>query len=377
MNFRLLLFATTLLLTLASCQKEQLTERPVQQRDESRALQLLQDRADELDKEIQSILAGSGGRTGPILIPAGSSDALAAAIAAAPAGGTIILATGDHTESGMVTVNKSVRIIGQRGARLIVATQSIPPGIPLQAALYLNGAPGATVSGLEIVPAGEIGGAAFLVFNSPGARVFRNTILEYQFGVIVESSDDVFIASNQITVNLAWSTGAVGEAHGIVVVNGERAVILGNDIRNGLFGIWACDKYGTAAGNKVHGNLVGIILCKVPPGNLPLPNGTFVGAEFAATNWTVTNNVANNNFAIGFLVIDGANNNYLGITNAASGNGQYDLELTTDTYRFGFLTPAAFENTVFARPDMTVKDCGIDNVVTGGITVDVGLDPCN
>ena len=378
MNCRLLLFACALFLGLTSCQKELLTETPVQPRDESKELQTLQSRADDLDHEIQLLLnAAANGRSGAaVVVPAGSEDALAAAIAAVPEGGTVILAGGDHTESGMVTVNKTVKIIGQRGARLISATQPIPPGIPIQSALYVADAPGTTITGLEMVPAGEVGGTAVLIFNSPGTRVYRNTISEYQFGVLVEASDDVYLAGNQISISLAWTVGAFGEAHGIVIINGEDAAIFNNDIQHAVFGIWACDKYGTAVGNRMHDNLIGLILCKVPEAALPLPNGTFVGAEFSATGWTVTNNQAKNNFDTGYLVIDGANNNYMGISNTASGNAHYDIELTADTYRFGFLTPAAFENEVFARPNMTVKDCGNDNEVHGGILVDTNLDPC-
>ncbi|MCB0607345.1 MAG: hypothetical protein KDD12_06510, partial [Lewinella sp.] len=102
MNCRLLLFACALFLGLTSCQKELLTETPVQPRDESKELQTLQSRADDLDHEIQLLLnAAANGRSGAaVIVPAGSEDALAAAIAAVPEGGTVILAGGDHTESG-------------------------------------------------------------------------------------------------------------------------------------------------------------------------------------------------------------------------------------------------------------------------------------
>ena len=75
-------------------------------------------------------------------------------------------------------------------------------------------------------------------------------------------------------------------------------------------------------------------------------------------------------------LIDSANNNLL-VGNTGSGNAVYDCELTGDTFRFGFLTPAAYENSVFiSDPSYTVKDCGNDNTVLGGDQVDITADPC-
>jgi hypothetical protein len=55
------------------------------------------------------------------------------------------------------------------------------------------------------------------------------------------------------------------------------------------------------------------------------------------------------------------------------------MELVGDSYRFGFLTPTSYENTVKAgsnNDDLVIKDCGVDNSVTGGDQVDIDLDPC-
>jgi hypothetical protein len=67
------------------------------------------------------------------------------------------------------------------------------------------------------------------------------------------------------------------------------------------------------------------------------------------------------------------------VENAGSGNGTYDIELTGDSFRFGFLTPASFRNTVRAGSESTllIKDCGNDNTVIRGNQVDVGGDPCS
>ena len=84
-----------------------------------------------------------------------------------------------------------------------------------------------------------------------------------------------------------------------------------------------------------------------------------------------------NNFNVGYLVIDGANNNLL-LNNDASGNVSYDIELTGDSERFSFFTPFSFENKVVAGKfqSISIKDCGVDNTVKGGMQVDTSVDLC-
>ncbi len=84
------------------------------------------------------------------------------------------------------------------------------------------------------------------------------------------------------------------------------------------------------------------------------------------------------NFDAGYLVIDGANNNFLKDNNA-SNNGTYDIELTGDTFRFGFHTSKSFENKVVAGKfqNIRIKNCGENNTVKGGQLVDNSVDPCN
>ncbi|NJL77386.1 MAG: hypothetical protein HC892_22495, partial [Saprospiraceae bacterium] len=82
------------------------------------------------------------------------------------------------------------------------------------------------------------------------------------------------------------------------------------------------------------------------------------------------------NLNVGFLVIDGAKNNYLS-GNEGGNNGTYDFELAGDTERFGFFTPTSVGNRAIVGSAYTVKDCGLDNVVTGGIKIDTAVEPCN
>ena len=103
-----------------------------------------------------------------------------------------------------------------------------------------------------------------------------------------------------------------------------------------------------------------------------------IGAALAARTGPQSTTRPSSNFTTGLLVIDGANNNVIA-DNASSGNGTYDVELTGDAYRFGFLTPASYENTFIAGsyPNIEVKNCGNDNQIIGGALVDNSVEPCD
>lgn len=312
-------------------------------------------------------------------IPAGSHNALAQAIADACVGGVIYLKSGEHTESGPVVIGKPVKIIGEAGAVLKIHSDlstgdTLTGLLPIYPALHVLDAPGTLIQDLDIRPLGTDGGAAILYENSPQSATIRCTITGFQFSVVVEKSDRMAIMRNTIVSSGAWQTGQVPQAHGIVVANGKSAYVSDNDVSNALFGIWACDRYGTCERNTTHANYIGIILCKVPTA-FQLPSGEITGSEFPATLWKARQNQSHGNFSIGYLVIDGANGNLLE-DNDAGDNAAYDYELTTDTYRFGFLTPFAYNNIVYAKPGQTVKDCGMDNTIVGGEQVDTSVDLC-
>ena len=183
---------------------------------------------------------------------------------------------------------------------------------------------------------------------------------------------------NIIVCSGAWQTGLAPSAESIVIINGKSAYISDNDVSNALFSIWPCDKWGTCERNYTHGSYLGIILCNVPAGGYVLPSGRGVGSETPTTGCKVRNNNSTDNLTTGYLIIDGANNNLIENNNAAR-NAAYDIELTTDSYRFGFLTPKSFKNTVIAGsyPNIKIKDCGENNSITGGIKVNTTTDPCN
>ncbi|MCB0531448.1 MAG: right-handed parallel beta-helix repeat-containing protein [Lewinellaceae bacterium] len=311
---------------------------------------------------------------GATILPAGSVNQLAAALQNSA---TVILEPGLHIESDPVVVSGYHHIVGRPGAVLRMgSTPYIDFTLPIFVALHFKDAGGSSIRGVKIEPVNPIGGTAILLENSQKAVVQDCEISGFQYCILVEKSPLARVFNNKIAASTAWQTGDIPDAHGIVVINGDGATVEKNDVSGGLFGIWACDKNGALRSNTVHDNYIGIILCKVPAGAFILPDGTATGAQYSCTKWVVRNNQSTDNLDAGYLVIDGANHNTL-VNNEAGNNGTYDYELTGDTYRFGFLTPFAFNNTLKAGAGQTVKDCGQNNVVSGGIKINTSIDPCN
>ena len=330
----------------------------------------------ELHRIARLPLAGNGKL---VEVPAGSADALAAALAAAGTNGTVLLKSGLHTESGTVEIARTVTLAGEPGAVLESTTDLTVPGVDeVDPALWVHGASGVVIRGIEMRPAGAIGGCAILLHNSPNASVFANNIHDYEFSVLVEKSDQAKVWSNRIACSTGWLTGAIPEALGITVVNGANALIADNHVSGGLFGIWPCDEGGKVLGNRATGCLEGIILCKVPAWSLELPDGTYTGSSQSTVRCLVQGNEAFGNFADGIIAIDGAHDSRI-VDNNSHDNGAYDVEMSGDSFRFGFLTPSCFNCTFTAGsyPNVKVKDCGSNNTVNGGILVDNAVDPCN
>jgi hypothetical protein len=322
-------------------------------------------------------VTGSGSGT-QILVPPGA-DALISAIAAAGKGGTVTLQAGLHTESATVVISKPVSIVGEPGAILEAGN---PPALdyPLAVApvIDIKGANSVSIKGIHFqTPSGTVGNTAVLIEDSNSVVVSGNTLEGYQFGIINQRGNNAVLNNNSITVAAGFFTGDLPESHGIVNINGRSAQINGNSIGGGAaFGVWACDRDGTATDNTLTGGFVGLILCKVPEGNFLISGGD-QGSASAANGWVVQNNLASFNLW-GYLVIDGSNNNRLS-SNDASNNDVYDMELVGDTYRFGYLGPSSFENTVNVGSyhSLVIKDCGRDNRIIGSAQfVDTNADPC-
>jgi hypothetical protein len=317
-----------------------------------------------------------------IELPAGSTDALAQAVNDVCANGVIYLKAGVHTENRMITISKSVKILGETGAVLklksaLSAFDATTTTITLKPAIHFLNAPRCLVQNIDIQTVDTDGATALLFENASESAVMQCKISKFQWSIWIEKSDRMTLMRNTIVGTSAWQTRADIEAEGITIENGKSCYVADNDVSNCVFGIWPCDRYGTSERNYTHGNLMGIVLCNVPPAYI-VPGGRVSGSLTPANSWKVRNNKSTDNFGIGILVIDGANNNLVE-NNDLARNTAYDIELTTDTYRFGFLTPLAYDNTVIAGsyPNIRIKDCGRNNRVTGGVRVNTGTDPCN
>jgi nitrous oxidase accessory protein NosD len=325
--------------------------------------------------------AHSAGTPGPhvVEVPAGSANALAAAFAAAGVNGTVLLKSGLHTESGTVEITQKVTLAGEVGAVLESATSPVlAPGQAVQPALWVHGASGVVIHDIEMRPATAIGGCGVLLDGAEQASVFANNIHDIQYGVIVDRSDRAKIWSNRVACSTGWLTGAIPEALGITVDIGEGVVIADNRVTGALFGIWPCDGGGQVFSNKASGCLIGIILCKVPANSFLLPSGSFAGPTWSTYQCTTQGNETFGNFTAGILAIDGAHDSRI-VDNNSHDNGTYDVEMSGDSFRFGFLTPTSVNCNFVAGsfPGVHVKNCGNGNTVVGGVLVDNTVDPCN
>lgn len=324
-------------------------------------------------------LAQKLGTGNVVELPAGSADGLAAAVAQAGDGGAVLVRSGLHTESGTVEIKHRVTIVGEPGAVLESTTSLILQfgQDPLSPALWLRNAGGSIIRGLELRPAGPIGGSGILVHNSDNVSLFENNIHDFQWPVMVENGNRTKIWDNRVACSTGWLTGAIPEADGIVVVNGVNSLITGNSVSGGIFGIWPCDKGARVTGNKATGCFVGILLCHVPPNSFLLPDGTLTGSATPTTGCLTQGNETWGCFTSGILAIDGSNDSQI-VNNNSHDNGTYDIELAGDSMRFGFLTPHCYNITVVAGsyPNVRVKDCGQGNNVNGGILVDTNTDAC-
>lgn len=332
------------------------------------------------DRGLRNIVdAGSQGGHGAVVVPAGSVDALAAAIAAAGPNGKIVLASGTHTEHSTVTISNPVSIVGENGAVLqsgVTPSNEVPTIV--RPALYVHGADGATIWNLTITPIGPVGGNAILLEDAPRTTVGYNSISQFQYSILLQNAPSSTVVGNTVACNTGWQTGDLAECDGIININGASVRVADNDVSGGLLNTFCSGSSGFYLNNKAHDGFVGMILCRVPYESFVLPSGDEDGSDISATNWTVQGNVESNNFYTGQMVIDGANNNLV-VNNACYGNGAYDIELLGPTCLFGFETPQCFHNTVVvgSKSGMTINDFGQDNLIIGSATITHNITaPC-
>jgi len=301
-----------------------------------------------------------------VVVPAGSVDALAAAIAEAGPAGKVVLAAGLHRISSTVTIDIPVSIVGEDGALLESSNLTDDEGV--KAALHILGADRARIENLVIqtpADANVAANAGIVIENAADVQLVDNQITGHLNGVLVEYGDRTLLKGNRIKTT----------KDGIVVINGSDVSIQDNWLSCARFGIWVGGERGDASGNTLQGNYIGLLLCS--PRNLIISGETRI-TETPATGWMIYQNNAVGN-AWGYLAFDGAHDNLL-MNNAGAFNSSYDIELGGESERFGIVTPTSSNNTVIQGlkyKGLKVKVCGVDNQAQGHINlVDNAADPC-
>lgn len=324
-------------------------------------------------------------RNSTVTVPAGSHNALAAAVAQAGPSGTIILATGDHTETGTVTIPYSMKLIGEKGA--VLRSQTTPstnnwaaePQV-VEPVLHFKDAMGSSVENIEInTLSASPGNMGILIEDCDRFSIVNCQIKNHQSGIIVVRSSRGLIQNCKVEGSTGWLAGDFTAAYGINMVSGDHNRLIGNETSGCNAGIFGSGKNGLMQKNYSHDNATGIILCTFPKDFFELPGNEKVRAEYSAHAWNVFNNKIQNNFEDGILVIDGANANVLIDNDSRNNNGSYDINLTGDLPDYLWLTfPPSERNLVksLKYKDVRIKDCGIGNVIIGGSEVDYTVDPC-
>lgn len=310
-----------------------------------------------------------------VTVPAGSVNALAAAIQQAGYGGTVIVASGDHWESGTLTISTPVRLKGEDGARIYFNVAEPGSVFPfnilnvLDPAIYIKRTYPVWIENLSIRPTSGKGSTGIFVERGLRTRIKNNDITNFQFGVwLSENSQFAEIYDN----NISGPDGNKG-VWGIVSESGKYVKIKGNHVDHYAACIFASDENGTMVENETVGGSMGPLLCTVQ-GNVQLPNGEMLQNAVPCKDWVVGKNVGRNS-VWNYVIIDGANDNFI-YRNESYDPVFQDIILLGDSYLTGIFTPLTHNNFVVNLAGIETKDCGVNNVVLGGTMTDTNLDPC-
>ena len=360
------LIATGLLLLAIGCSKDSQT--PVSQERDKYDAQYYENLADVLLAEDAAEVEFRGVT---ITVPAGSHNALQAAVDAAGHNGVVVLESGLHTEDNTVVIGHKVKISGQAGAILEVDSDpDLSRPFTLDPAIHVLDAGQVVIEGLTIRDADDGGSVAFLLQNADNARIRNNTVEDFQFGLVPYGADNLRFHDN--------SFEGIGNGYGILFLTGHNAKIYDNSLVNYDAQIFLGSKGGLVKDNYFSTGFMGLLVCTPWVGDaVVLPNGEVVGTDEPSNEWLVLHNNAENTLW-GYLVIDGSHNNTL-VNNDAGNNALLDFEMCSETPRFGFIAPTTYENLVISNsyPDVTIKVCGVDNEAVGGIQVDTSEFPCD
>lgn len=330
------------------------------------------------EKEIQDFENEWIGMRSTVTVPAGSVDALAAAIAEAGNGGTVVLASGDHTENGTLLIESRVIITGEPGATLLFPNAELPAPIPAEVipSIHIRNTSRAWLKGFSISTGTNEGGrVGVLIQDAPRTRLEGLTIAGFQYGVLIDGGDRCQIISNTVS-GVAADYPEAQASWGITNSTGRRTIIMRNEITGFNVGVFFSDQRGLAFSNTTTGGVIGYIWCTVPAWQV-YPEGDAIVAAEPANGWRAYNNTAIG-AAFNYLIVDGAKSS-VSIQNESIAAGLYDFEIAGESQRFGFTTPPSSNSLVISVGgyiDATIKDCTGDNTIIGGTLIDTSADPC-
>lgn len=187
-----------------------------------------------------AIAAGTGAAAQTLVAP---GEDVQAAVAAEPAGGSIVLLPGRH--QGPVVLDRPVALVGREGAVLE------GPG---RGSIVTVIASGAAVRGLTLRGSGSdlpaMDSAVLLRQSAKGARVEDNRIEGNLFGVYIHGAEGAAVRGNVITGRAQGRLAEHGD--GVALWNAPGARVEGNDIRFGRDGIFVrVSRHNVFAGNRL------------------------------------------------------------------------------------------------------------------------------
>lgn len=319
---------------------------------------------------------GEIGARSTVYVPAGSQNALAAAIASAGPNGKVILESGNHWESGTVVITQKVTLEGADGAKLYVDVAAPGSAFPfptvnvLDPAILIKDCNLVWIKNLDIRPQSAKGSTGIFLEKGRLARIEDCTVKGFQFGIWAsDNSSSVRLYDNEVT-----GYDELG-VWGIAIESGTSAKLKGNYVAGFASNVFISDERGIMEDNEMAGGFQGLLLCTVQ-GNIQLPNGSLLENAVPCKDWKIIKNLAHDN-VWNYLAVDGANNNFL-FRNEAYNPGLYDVELAGPSARFGNPMPTSYDNFVVnPNNEILTKVCGIGNVALAGNKVNTAVDPCN
>ncbi len=379
MNYKIVmpLFATALLI-FASCTKEKSPADADLKTDNSGIpadiQALVNQRMTQLnyDYEHPKMLEDGVSDRSEVHVPAGSVNQLQAAINSAGPNGKVVVESGDHWESGTVTITQMVRLFGEEGANIYFNVSGPGSGFPftimnvLDPAIYIKDCNMVWIKGLSIYPQSSAGSTGIFLEKGRLARIEGNLISGFQFGIWAsDHSNMARIYDNTVVGNTPLGVW------GIIAESAPSIQLKGNHVSKYGTCIFASDKDGTMAENTTVGGFSGPLLCTVQ-GNVKLPNGKMLKKAISCVDWLVIKNKGYDS-SWNYVVIDGANNNYLFQNQSFNPVSGQDIYMLGDSYLVGSFTPTSYNNFAINTAGIVTVDCGTNNNVLGGTKLD---GPC-